>query len=83
MIMSSIFKPSVWLCGEKIKVSERLKIIEWGPWSSNDINKLVELISSDTASSLPENVSTESFEGIPRAVKNYFRNEILKAGLRV
>jgi len=74
--LSSIYRPSD-LSSELIKTSEVLKVQEWVPWKYSEIESLVSLIELHTDIELTEQ-SIESFHGIPRNVKNHFKDELTK-----
>lgn len=74
--LSSIYHPSE-LLNELTKISEVLKVQEWVPWDSDEMIKLIDLIEIHTKIQL-FNIDVDSFGGIPRNVKNHFKDELSK-----
>lgn len=78
LVLSSIFVPNHSLSREMEKISERMRILGWARWNEEDIKKLVRLVAEDIGFLLEKDFPDEFFEGNPRKVKNYFRDEIMK-----
>jgi hypothetical protein len=79
--LSSIYRPNT-LSAELKKTSEVLKIEEWLPWEYCEIENLVNLIRLHTGIELTEH-SIDTFNGIPRTVKNHFKDELSKQLMQV
>lgn len=72
--LSSIYRPNE-LSNELTKTSEVLKVKEWVPWSNDEIRSLIKLIEKHTGIGLVD-VDIDTFGGIPRLVKNHFKDEL-------
>ncbi|MEZ7188535.1 ATP-binding protein [Pseudoalteromonas sp. DY56-GL22] len=78
--LSSIYRPNS-LSNELTKTSEVLKVKEWVPWSTDEIRSLINLIEKHTGIGLVD-VDIDTFGGIPRHVKKYFKDELSKQPLK-
>lgn len=82
-ILSSIIEPNTNPYPELQKITERLKVVEWNTWLERDIEKLINVVTEDTGIELHDDVQISSFSGIPRNVKNHFRDQLSKLYKRV
>lgn len=79
LVLSSIYSPNSKFEPEMKKVSERLKSFEWPAWSENDMTKLAELIETDTGIEIMNAKPLAEFQGVPRNMKIYCRDQLSKA----
>jgi hypothetical protein len=77
IILSSIYSPPSKVPESLLKVSERMKIVYWSPWSVDDISRLISVIEGDIGPFLVTPRAAESFDGNPRLVKNYYRDQLV------
>ena len=78
LILTSIFSPNTNISPELQKITERLKVVEWRVWEVADIEILIKVISDDVGLLLGEGIFPDRFNNNPRAVKNYYRDELAK-----
>ena len=79
LVLSSIFSPNTKLEPEMKKVSEKLKIYVWPLWSEGDLKKLAQVIETDTGIEIMDEKLLSDFQGVPRNMKIYCRDQLSKA----
>jgi len=76
LVLSSIFHPNTVFPPEMQKITERLKIVEWGVWIDDDMEKLADVLEGDTGVNVREEKNISDFQGIPRNMKNHYRDNL-------
>lgn len=79
LVLSSIYSPNTRLEPEMEKVSERLITYVWPTWSENDMTKLAQLLEIDTGIEIMNAKPLSEFQGVPRNMKIYCREQLSKA----
>lgn len=79
LVLSSIFCPNTNIEPEMEKVLERLKIYVWPTWDEAEMTKLAQLIETDTGIKLINVKPLDDFQGVPRNMKIYCRDQLAKA----
>lgn len=79
LVLSSIFCPNTKLEPEMTKVLEKLKIYVWPTWNEDDMKRLAQLIESDTGIKIINIKPISEFQGAPRNMKIYCRDQLSKA----
>ncbi|WP_444957510.1 hypothetical protein [Microbulbifer sp. ZKSA002] len=79
IVLSSIYCPNTKLEPEMKKVSEKLKIYVWPTWNDDDMTKLAQLIETDTGIEIMRAKPLSDFQGVPRKMKIYCRDQLSKA----
>jgi len=78
LVLSSIYCPNTKLQPEMKKVSEKLKIYVWPTWNESDMTKLAQVIESDTGIEIMNAKPLTDFQGVPRNMKIYCRDQLSK-----
>lgn len=79
LVLSSIFGPNTNFEPEMEKVSERLKIYIWPTWCEEDMTRLAQIIETDTGIKIINVTPMSEFQGVPRNMKIYCRDQLLQA----